>query len=110
MLTMLVRGTKSNMRIRAWIITAPLLAFAALLLLSPLARPQGPTATASSAGDTSLAPPHTPDSPNLLRETQLTVTENGHTGLVWWIPFEFWLNSAQERGSPRTKPLRHLGP
>src|SRR5262249_46199702 len=41
---------------------------------------------------------HTADTPDMVRETQLGVNEPGHTGLIWWIPFEFWVNAASKRG------------
>ena len=85
------------MRIRAKGKIAPPLALAAVLLTSSLGHPQSPATPAPALG-TSAALPHTPDSPDLLRETQLGVSENGYTGLVWWIPFEFWAHSAEKRG------------
>jgi hypothetical protein len=43
-------------------------------------------------------PAHTADTPDMVRETQLGVSEPGHAGLIWWIPFEFWINAATKRG------------
>lgn len=34
----------------------------------------------------------------MLRETQLGIREKDHTGLVWWVPYEFWEQAAQKRG------------
>jgi hypothetical protein len=55
-------------------------------------KPQAP------AKSTVSAQPHSGDSPDLLRETQLTVQEPGYAGLVWWIPFEFWQHAMTDRG------------
>ncbi len=41
---------------------------------------------------------HTTDDPEILRETQLGINFNGHAGLVWWIPFEFWVNAIAKNG------------
>lgn len=100
--TIPVRDTKFIMEIRAWIWIkiVPLLVLVAAFLSVP-ANPQSPSVTVSN--DKSADLPHTPDSPDLVRETQLTVTEHGHSGLVWWIPFEFWLHSAEERGDSAEK-------
>jgi hypothetical protein len=46
---------------------------------------------------------HTADDVDVLRETQLGVSTKGHTGLVWWIPFEFWAHSAEENGGSPEK-------
>jgi hypothetical protein len=46
---------------------------------------------------------HTADDPGILHETQITVDVNGRTGLVWWIPFEFWVNAAEKNGTPADK-------
>lgn len=43
---------------------------------------------------------HTADEPDLLRETQLGIRQKDTVGLVWWIPFEFWLQAAAKRGIP----------
>ena len=42
---------------------------------------------------------HTADEPDVLRETQLGISSNGYTGVVWWIPFEFWAYSAAKQGN-----------
>jgi hypothetical protein len=51
---------------------------------------------------------HDTGTPDLLRETQLSVGEKGYAGLVWWIPFEFWTQSAAERGASAEKTAESL--
>jgi hypothetical protein len=51
---------------------------------------------------------HTPDDPGILRETQLGVEVNGRSGLIWWIPFEFWLDAAVKNGTPAEKARKNL--
>lgn len=43
---------------------------------------------------------HSADAPDLLHETQQAVGERGYAGLVWWIPFEFWTQTAAAHGLP----------
>lgn len=52
--------------------------------------------------------PHRGDIPDLLRETQLGVRVPHHTGLVWYIPFEFWLESAAQNGQSVETTSRSL--
>lgn len=42
---------------------------------------------------------HRGDIPDLNRETQLGINAKDYAGLIWWIPFEFWLNSAAKSGN-----------
>lgn len=42
---------------------------------------------------------HRGDIPDLVRETQLGIRANGYAGLIWWIPFDFWIDSAAKHGS-----------
>ena len=51
---------------------------------------------------------HTTDDADALRETQLGISGNGYTGLVWWIPFEFWAQSAEKRGDDPAKTREQL--
>jgi hypothetical protein len=46
---------------------------------------------------------HTTDDVDVLRETQLQVSTKDHTGLIWWIPFEFWAQSAEKNGNSPEK-------
>ncbi len=46
---------------------------------------------------------HTTDDLDVLRETQLQVSTKDHTGLIWWIPFEFWAQSAEKNGNSAEK-------
>jgi hypothetical protein len=41
---------------------------------------------------------YTSDTPDIVRETQLGVSQRGYSGFIWWIPFEFWEMSGVERG------------
>lgn len=49
---------------------------------------------------------------DLLKETQTAIHANNYTGLVWWIPVEFWEQSMRQEGSSTqkvadtVKPLR----
>jgi hypothetical protein len=51
---------------------------------------------------------HTADDPGILRETQLAVDVNGRSGLVWWIPFEFWVDAAVKNGTTPEKARKNL--
>lgn len=51
---------------------------------------------------------HTTDDADVLRETQLGIDVKGYTGLVWWIPFEFWVHSAEKRGDSPEKAREGL--
>ena len=57
-------------------------------------------AAAKLAGSSAAASAsvHTPDDPDVLRETQLTISAPGYSGLIWWIPYEFWGRSAAKAG------------
>jgi hypothetical protein len=85
-----------------------------LLLFAPLlaALAWGQTSSISQEKNVTAAPVavnvHTPDDPGILRETQLGVDFNGRTGLVWWIPFEFWIDSAAEHGTSADKARKSL--
>src|SRR6266540_4030049 len=51
---------------------------------------------------------HTTDDPEVIRETQMGINGNGYVGLVWWIPFEFWIDSATKRGADAGKTRESL--
>lgn len=51
---------------------------------------------------------HSSDTLDIVRETQQTVSEPGHAGLVWWIPFEFWVDSGVKHGTPAETTIRNL--
>jgi hypothetical protein len=61
------------------------------------------------AADKAQPEPYTSDTPDLLRETQLGVRHAGYTGLIWWIPFEFWQQSGVERGVSAEQMEKALG-
>jgi hypothetical protein len=51
---------------------------------------------------------HSTDDPDVIRETQLGVNANHYVGLVWWIPFEFWMDAGVKRGTPPEKTRETL--
>lgn len=76
---------------------------AATSSLSQTAQPEkksGPTASVSNV--------HTPDDVDILRETQIRLDRKGYAGLVWWIPFEFWVQSASKNGNSEDKTREQL--
>ena len=48
----------------------------------------------SSAAAHVASPVHTTDDLTILRETQMGLDSKDYAGLVWWIPFEYWVVSA----------------
>lgn len=76
--------------------------FFALLLIGSLVGTAmgqaGPSAAKLAAAAVPGANVHTPDDPDVLHETQLTVGNPGYSGLIWWIPYEFWERSAAKSG------------
>jgi hypothetical protein len=56
-----------------------------------------PTATAAPPSSSADASETTVD--DILKETQRTVGGKDLTGLVWWVPAEFWEQSAIQQGS-----------
>ena len=69
------------------------------LCLSPVLcqteKPQSPAAAAPVSGKPSV---HNGDAPDLLHETQIGIDTPGYTGIVWFIPFDFWIQSGANRG------------
>lgn len=51
---------------------------------------------------------HTTDDLTILRETQMGLDSKGYAGLVWWIPFEYWALSAEERGGNAEKTREQM--
>lgn len=89
-----------------------ILAGIAITLSAVLGQAQGtqastPAAQASEKSEIQLV---TSDTPDILRETQLGVRHPGYTGLIWWIPYEFWVKSAVERGTPAEKAEQTFAP
>jgi hypothetical protein len=74
------------------------LAAVALSLTSAFGQP----AKTQTAGDAVSAETksyvHRGDAPDLLQETQIGIRSPGYTGIVWYIPFEFWIKSGESRG------------
>jgi len=55
-----------------------------------------------------ISPVHTTDDLTVLRETQMGLDSKGYAGLVWWIPFEYWVRSAEERGTAAEKTREQM--
>jgi len=74
-----------------------------VLAASQTSKPAVSSAASKPAESAKLTAPlaHNADTPDILRETQLTVGEPDYAGLVWWIPFEFWQESAAKNGMSR---------
>lgn len=70
-----------------------LLVLAGLFVLTCLGQTAPSNSSTATAGSV-----HTTDDPEVLRETQLTIDAPGYSGVVWWIPFEFWERSAEKEG------------
>lgn len=66
----------------------------------------GPGKASSASVDRAA---HTPDTPDLVRETQLRIAEPGYAGLVWWVPFEFFTQAGLSRGTAAEKTAESLG-
>jgi hypothetical protein len=92
------------------------LALCSLMLVAcvsfPLAQAEqagpGSVQVAQPVATTPKAVQHTSDAPDLLRETQQTASEAGHSGLIWWIPFEFWIESGLKRGTSAEQTTKTL--
>jgi hypothetical protein len=54
------------------------------------------------------SPVHTTDDLTILRETQMGLDSKDYAGLVWWIPFEYWVVSAEERGGDAEKTREQM--
>lgn len=86
----------------------------ALPLICPLLAASAWGQTAIAASQKVVAPTsttlsaHTADDPGILRETQIGVDFNDRNGLIWWIPFEFWLESGEKNGTPAEKTRKSL--
>lgn len=46
----------------------------------------------------------------IIKETQLSIGGKDATGLVWWVPAEFWEESAVEQGSTTEQARSHFAP
>ena len=68
-----------------------LLVYMKLLLISLLVVPQLLFGQQPNAGETKID--------EIIKETQLTVGGKDTTGFVWWLPTEFWEQSAIDEGS-----------
>ena len=45
----------------------------------------------------------------LMKETQRSVSNEGHVGLIWWIPTEFWEQAAEKHGSSIEQARKTFG-
>jgi hypothetical protein len=66
-----------------------------------LTAPQGPVTSQSS-----VSPVHTPETPDLLRETQQGVREHDYVGMIWWIPFQYWEHESGAQAAENLKALK----
>lgn len=58
----------------------------------------GASTSSSSVAESATTPVHSGEIPDLLRETQLGLRAPHYAGIVWYIPFQFWLKSAADQG------------
>ena len=86
--------------------SCPLLWIVCLLISSCLGQTGPSDKKTPSAPSTPVV--HTTDDVNVLRETQLAIQVNDYTGVVWWIPFEFWVDSAVKNGGSPEKTRERL--
>ncbi len=87
------------MRTNSWKLPLPLL-FVMFLACSPVLRAQTPTP--AEASDTKLD--------DIVKETQKQIGGKNIAGLVWWIPAEFWEQSAIQEGSTAEKARETFAP
>jgi len=89
----------------------PLVLFVALVSAAPAQSQNADARTPSreQAAAKAASQPYTSDTPDILRETQLGINQTGYTGLIWWIPFEFWQKSSAERGLTAEQTEMALG-
>ena len=85
-----------------------LLFIASLLAVPALAQTPSATPPAKAPISSTVANIHTTDDAEVTRETQMGINMNGHAGLVWWIPFEFWVDAGVKRGMPAEKTRESL--
>jgi hypothetical protein len=78
------------------------LLFALAFALPPVLSAQTPTAAPADSNSTKLD--------DITKETQKSVGGNGITGLVWWIPTEFWEESAIQEGTSPEKARQIFAP
>ena len=69
---------------------------------SPASDKKSPTAAHVSSNA------HTTDDLTILRETQMGLDSKGYAGLVWWIPFEYWVRSGEDRGAAADKTREQM--
>lgn len=82
--------------------------FAVIVTLSVVGFSQTP-ATASAATSTPASNVHRGDAPDLLHETQMGVRAPHYSGIVWYIPFQFWIKTGEDRGRPAAETEKALG-
>lgn len=58
------------------------------------------------AGQPAAPVVHTTDTPDAVRETQQGIREKDYVGLVWWIPFEYWEQTAGAKAAENLKALK----
>jgi hypothetical protein len=86
-----------------------LLATLALYLNSAVGQTDKPRPVADPAAGESKANVHRGDAPDLLHETQIGIRAPGYTGIVWYIPFDFWIRSGESRGRSAAEMDKAMG-
>jgi hypothetical protein len=91
----------------------PLTVSLLVLALISVSQAQEQTAPSSKTGVSeskkATAETYTSDTPDIIRETQLGVSRPGYSGLIWWIPFEFWENAGAQRGVSKEQMDKTFG-
>jgi hypothetical protein len=76
--------------------------FAFVFALAPVLSAQVPSVASADANSTKLD--------DITKETQKSVGGSGATGLIWWIPTEFWEESAIQEGTTPEKARQTFAP
>jgi hypothetical protein len=76
--------------------------FAVAFILPPVLSSQVPSPAAADSNSTKLD--------DITKETQKSVGGSGATGLIWWIPTEFWEESAIQEGTTPEKARQTFAP
>lgn len=77
-----------------------------LIIFSSAAFAQTPVGTSTTAPPENV---HRGDAPDLLHETQMGVRVPHYSGIVWYIPFQFWIKTGEDRGRPAAETEKALG-
>lgn len=86
----------------------PVHSFLTLGLLVGLSFGQAPTPDKKPVSSAVASNVHSADDVDIIRETQIRVGSNGYAGLVWWIPFEYWVQSMAQSGQAADKTREQM--